>query len=317
MNKKVLVSALSFRRSEAAVKFLQESGCELVLSQVERALKEKELLALLPGCAAIVAGNDEITDSVITASVPELRIIARSGVGYNTIDLTAAHRHGVAVTNTPGANSKSVADLTLGLMLALVRSIPRLSGKLHTGVWEKSIGGELGGKTLGIVGTGNVGREVMKRAQSFDMKIIAYDIYPRLELTEACGVVYLPLEQVLAQADFLSLHAPALPETVSMINRQTLALMKPTAFLINTARGDLVVEEDLSDALRCGRLAGAGLDAFISEPLERSCLFGLSNVILTPHIGASTLEASERAGLIAAEEVARVLQGLAPLHSVR
>lgn len=316
MKEKVLVSALSFRRSQAAIELLQTSGCEIILSPVDRALKEKELLALVPGVAAIVAGNDEITETVIAAGFPDLKIIARSGVGYNTIDIQGARHHGVTVTNTPGANNKSVADLTLGLMLSLARAIPRLNGSLHNGCWEKNIGRELGEKTLGVIGTGNIGGEVIKRAKAFDMNIVAYDVYPRTELTEMYGAVYLPLKEVLAQADFLSLHAPALPETANMICKETLSTMKRTAYLINTSRGELVVEEDLCEALKLNAIAGAALDSFCREPLEQSCLFGLPNVILTPHIGASTVEASERAGQIAAEEVIRVLQGLAPQYAV-
>lgn len=316
MKEKVLVSALSFRRSPAAIKLLQTSGYEIILSPVDRALKEKELLALLPGVAAIVAGNDEITETVIAAGLPDLKIIARSGVGYNTIDIQGARHHGVAVTNTPGANNKSVADLALGLMLSLARAIPRLNGSLHNGCWEKSVGRELGEKTLGVIGTGNIGGEVIKRAKAFNMNIVAHDVYPRPELTEMYGVVYLPLREVLDQADFLTLHAPALPETTNMICKETLAFMKRTAYLINTSRGELVVEEDLYEALKRNAIAGAALDSFCSEPLEQSCLFGLPNVILTPHIGASTIEASGRAGQIAAEEVIRVLQGLAPRYAV-
>lgn len=316
MKEKVLVSSLSFRRSQAAIELLRTSGYDIILSPVSRGLKEKELLALLPGVAAIVAGNDEITETVIAAGLPDLKLIARSGVGYNTIDIQGARRHGIAVTNTPGANNKSVADLTLGLILSLARTIPRLNDSLHRGCWEKSVGLELGDKTLGVIGTGNIGGEVIKRARAFDMKIVAYDVYPRSELAEMYGVVYLPMKEVLAQADFLSLHAPALPETARMICKETLSLMKRTAYLINTARGELVIEEDLCEALQQGVIAGAALDSFGIEPLERSCLFGLSNVILTPHIGASTFEASERAGQIAAQEVIRVLQGFAPRYAV-
>jgi D-3-phosphoglycerate dehydrogenase len=148
------------------------------------------------------------------------------------------------------------------------------------------------------------------------MKIVAYDVHPRRELTEKYGVRYLPLADVMAQADFLSLHVPVIPETIAMINKTTLQQMKPTAFLINTARGELVVEEDLRAALYNSSLAGAALDTFSQEPLVESCLFNVPNVILTPHIGASTMEASNRVGIMAAEEVIRVLSGFAPHHPV-
>jgi D-3-phosphoglycerate dehydrogenase len=316
MRKRVLVTALSFRRSTEALALLKSNGCEVVLSPFNRALQETELLSMVSGVSAIVAGNDALTESVIAAGVPTLEIIARSGAGYNTVDIEAARRYGIPVTNTPGANNKSVADLTLGLILALARNIPRLNCSLHAGKWEKSVGGELGGKMLGLVGTGNIGGEVIKRAIAFDMKIAAYDIYPRRDLIEKYGVVYLPLDEVIAQADFLSLHVPVIPQTVNMINKKALQLMKPTAYLINTARGELVVEEDLADALKQGVIAGAALDTFTEEPLQDSSLYHLPNAILTPHIGASTKEASDRVGILAAEEVIRVLSGAAPHYPV-
>jgi len=316
MRKRVLVTAMSFRRSKEALALLEDNGCEVILSPYNRALQEAEMLELIKGVSAIVAGNDALTEKVIAAGMPALEIIARSGAGYNTIDIAAARRFGVPVTNTPGANTRSVADLTLGLMISLARGIPRLNQSLHDGNWEKSVGGELGEKTLGVVGTGNIGGEVIKRAIAFDMKIVAFDIYPRRDLVEKYGVVYLPLKEVIARADFLSLHVPVIPETVNLINKATLPLMKPTAYLINTARGELVVEEDLGDALKQGVIAGAALDVFNKEPLQDSSLYDLPTAILTPHIGASTREASDRVGIIAAEEVITVLSGSIPRYPV-
>ena len=316
MRKRVLVTAMSFRRSKEALALLEDNGCEVLLSPHNRALQEAEMLELIKGVSAIVAGNDALTEKVIAAGMPALEIIARSGAGYNTVDIAAARRFGVPVTNTPGANTRSVADLTLGLMISLARDITRLNQNLHDGNWEKSVGGELGEKTLGVVGTGNIGGEVIKRAIAFDMKIVAFDIHPRHDLVEKYGVVYLPLKEVIARADFLSLHVPVIPETVNLINKATLLLMKPTAYLINTARGELVVEEDLGNALKQGVIAGAALDVFNKEPLENSSLYNLPTAILTPHIGASTREASDRVGIIAAEEVIRVLSGSVPRYPV-
>ncbi|MDR3564626.1 MAG: phosphoglycerate dehydrogenase [Negativicutes bacterium] len=316
MAKRVLITAMSFRRSKEAMALLQDHGYEIILSPYHRALEENEMLELMTGVSAMVVGNDAVTEKVIAAGVPSLEIIARSGAGYNTIDVAAARRYGIPVTYTPGANNKSVADLTLGLMISLARSIPRLNNGVHSGGWEKHVGQELGGKTLGVVGTGNIGAEAIKRAVAFDMKIVAYDVHPRADLIEKYEVIYLPLAEVIAQSDFLSLHVPAIPETVNMINKTTLRAMKPTAFLINTARGELVVEADLGNALKQGIIAGAALDAFVKEPLEDSCLYNLPNVILTPHIGANTGEASGRVGIMAAEEVIGVLSGSAPRHPV-
>lgn len=316
MQKKVLVAARSFARSPEAKAVLEAQGYELVLNTLDRPLEEAELLKLIPGIDALVAGNDAVTAAVIAAGAPTLKVIAKHGVGFNNIAVAAAKQHNIPVTITPGANSKSVADLALGLMLAVARRIPQMDHSVRDGSWGRITGSELGGKVLGIVGMGNIGGEVAKRAYGFDMKIIAFDVYPRQEFIDNYGVTYLPLAEVLAQADFLSLHAPALPETVGMINTNSLRNMKKTAYLINTARGDLIVEEDLYDALSQGVIAGAALDTFLQEPLRESRLFALNNIVLTPHAGANTHEAVIRTGIMAAEEVVRVLSGQPPKYPV-
>lgn len=316
MAKRILITALSCQRSPEALALLEDQGYELLLSPYRRPLQEEELICLMENISALIVGNDAVTKRVIAAGVPALEIIAKSGAGYDTIDIAAARRYGVPVTNTPGANHKSVADLTLGLMLSLARNIPRLDQGMHSGSWEKSVGQELGQQILGVVGTGNIGSEVIKRAKAFDMKIVAYDVTPRSELVEQYGVNYCSLAEVMTQADYLSLHVPVIPETVKMINKETLRLMKPTAYRINTARGELVDEEDLGNALKQGILAGVALDVFSKEPLGNSNLRNLPNVILTPHIGASTKEASTRVGIMVSEEVIRVLSGKAPCNLV-
>jgi len=316
MTKKVLITARSFARSPAAKAVLADAGCELVFNPHDRPLAEDELILLISGMDALVAGMDPVTAAVIAAGLPTLKIIARHGVGYNTVDVAAAKKYGVPVTITPGANSKSVADLTLGLMLAVARRIPQMDSSLRAGSWSRLAGSELEGKTLGIVGTGSIGAAVAQRAAGFAMNIIAYDPCPRPELAARFALVYRPLAEVIAQADFLTLHAPAAPETVGLINAATLRTMKKTAFLINTARGDLVVEDDLYDALTAGVIAGAALDTFVHEPFTDARWFSLTNVVLTPHAGANTLEAVERMGVMAAEEVVRVLAGRPPLHPV-
>jgi D-3-phosphoglycerate dehydrogenase len=316
MVSKVLVAARSFAASPEAKAVLAAQGYELVLNPYDRPLTEAELLPLVRGVDALITGNDAVTAAVIAAGLPTLKIIAKHGVGYNTIDIAAAKRCGVPVTVTPGANSKSVADLALALMLTLARHVLRLDRAVRAGSWGRLGGSELSGKTLGIIGTGSIGGEVAKRAHGFDMAIIAYDVCPRPDLVELYGVKYLPQAAVLAQADFVSLHAPALPETRGMINLASLRTMKPTAYLINTARGDLIVEDDLYIALTEGIIAGAGLDTFVHEPLRDSRLFGLDNVVLTPHAGANTREAVIRTGVMAAEEVVRVLSGQPPLYPV-
>lgn len=246
----------------------------------------------------------------------KLKVIAKQGVGYNTIDVASAKEHGVAVTITPGANSKSVADLAMGLMMAIARQIPQMDVSIREGGWYRHTGVELGSKVLGLVGMGNIGGEVAKRAHGFGMKIIAYDIYPRQEFVDEYGVEYVPLDEVFAKADFVSLHAPAMEQTIGMVNQARLGTMKKTAYLINTARGELVVEADLYEALTQGVIAGAALDVYAEEPPKNSCLIGLKNIVFTSHAGAYTKEAIVGAGVMAAEEVVRVLSGIAPKYCV-
>lgn len=313
---KVLAAARSFAKSAEAKAVLEQAGFEIVLNPFDRPLKEQELLELMRDVDAMVTGMDEVTAAVVKAGAPRLKIVAKHGVGYNNIDLGAAKENGVQVTITPGANTKSVAELALGLMLSLARRIPVMDRSVKAGSWDRLTGCELSEKTLGIIGLGNIGAEVVKRAFAFDMKIVAFDLFPRTDLIEKYGVVYKTLPEVIAAADFLSLHAPATPETLGMINKHSLATMKKNAFIINTARGDLIVEDDLYEALKTGVIAGAGLDTFAQEPPTNSPLFGLDNVVLTPHAGATTHEAVTRMGVTAAEEVVRVLTGQQPLYSV-
>ncbi|WP_312202184.1 phosphoglycerate dehydrogenase [Anaerospora hongkongensis] len=317
MPKKVLIAARSFSRSKEAKAILEAQGYELILNPYDRPMTEAELVEMIAGVDALVAGNDDVTGAVIAAGVPDLKIIAKHGVGYNNIDVSTAKQYGIPVTVAPGANSQSVAELAFGLLLACVRSIPQMDCSIRVGSWDRVTGYEVGGKVLGIVGMGNIGGEVAKRACGFNMKIIAYDIYPNPEFIKNYGVTYLPLPEVITQADFLSLHAPSTPGTVGMINRTTLMTMKKTAFLINTARGDLVNEEDLYEALSSGIIAGAALDTFAKEPLENSPLLTLKNIIVTPHAGAATHEGVIRTGLIGAGEVVRVLSGQAPHYAVK
>ncbi|EGO63094.1 phosphoglycerate dehydrogenase [Acetonema longum] len=316
MTKKILIGSRARSRAPEAMGILTAQGYDLVLNPHDRSLTEAELIEMVRGTDGIIAGNETITAAVIAAGAPALKVIAKQGVGYNTIDLAAAKQHGVAVTITPGANSKSVADLTMGLILNIARQIPQMDASIRTGGWYRHTGVELAGKVLGIIGMGHIGGEVAKRAYSFGMKVMACDVCPRQDFIDHYGVAYLPLEEVFAQADFISLHVPAMPETAGMINMDRLRTMKRTAYLINTARGALIVEDDLYDALTQGVIAGAALDVFNREPLGDSRLADLENVVFTPHAGAYTKEAIIGAGVMAAEEVVRVLSGMEPKYPV-
>jgi D-3-phosphoglycerate dehydrogenase len=285
--------------SERGIEILRAPGWE-VLTPAREALRD----ALATADALIVRSATRVTSELLEAA-PRLRVVGRAGVGIDNIDVDAATARGVLVMNTPGGNSVSVAEHTLALMLAVARRIPQLSASIRAGRWEKSGGEgvELRGKTLGLIGLGRVGSEVARRARAFGMSVIAHDPAVTEEAARDMGVDLLPLGQLFGRSDFLSVHAALSPATEKLICAGTLAQCKRGAILINTARGELVDETALAEALRSGRLAGAGLDVFAEEPPLRSPLIGLANVIATPHIAGSTREAQEEVGTLIAEQV--------------
>ena len=264
---------------------------------------------------AIITGTDELTAEVIAAA-EGLITIAKHGVGLDTIDLEAAKAHGVIVTSTPGTNHDSVADLTLALILALARSVVRSHNDVKQGGWQAFYGMELMDKTLGIVGLGRIGKAVCVRAQAFGMTVIAHDPYPDESWAEAHGVPFVSMLELLAQADVVTLHAAAEMIDRPPIAAPELAAMKPTAFLINTARGSLVDEDALVEALRSGQIAGAGLDAFVDEPPIGSLLLELDNVVLTAHLGGRTVDAQRKQGEMCIENLLLALRGEDPLYRV-
>ena len=287
------------RISAPGIKLLNDTGWQIALPAAAAIGAE-----LADADGLIVRSATRVTDELL-AQAPRLRIVGRAGVGVDNIDLEAATRRGIVVTNTPGSNAASVAEHALALMLALARSIPQLNAALHAGRWEKSGAGgvELRGKTLGLIGLGRVGAEVARRARALEMRVLAHDPYLRPELAAELGVELVPLADVLAQSDFLSLHTALSPATDKLLNAQTLAQMKRGSRLVNTARGELVDEAALAEALRSGHLAGAGLDVFAVEPPRDSPLLGLPNVIATPHVAGSTTEAQEEVGVLIAQQV--------------
>lgn len=309
VKEKILIGSRERSRSPEALAVLERQGYELILNPYDRTLTENELVAMIAGASGMIAGSDHVTERVLKAGAPSLKVVAKQGVGYNTIDVEAAKNLGIAVTITPGANSGSVADLTMGLIVSSARNISGMDREIRKGGWYRHTGCELKGKTLGIVGMGHIGGEVAKRAFAFGMKIMAYDVYPRQDFIEQYQVEYAGLEALFAQSDFISLHAPAIPETVGMINKKTIDLMKRNAVIINAARGELIIEADLCAALASGRIAGAGLDVYEQEPPAYSPLMEQKNVTFTAHAGAYTREAIVGAGVMAAEEIVRVLSG--------
>ncbi len=285
--------------SERGMALLGEPGWEVVVpaaGSLEIGLAEADAL--------IVRSATRVTEALLERA-PRLRVVGRAGVGVDNIDLDAATRRGVLVMNTPGGNAVSVAEHTLALLLALARSVPQLNAAIQAGRWEKAgaAGIEMRGKTLGLLGLGRVGSEVARRARALEMRILAHDPYISENVAEEAGVEMVSLAELLARSDFISLHAALSPATEKIITAATLNKMKRGARLVNTARGELVDEAALAEALRSGHLAGAALDVFAAEPPRGSPLVGLPNVIATPHVAGSTEEAQEEVGTLIAQQV--------------
>lgn len=309
---RIIATARSFCNTPGAhLDYLASNGCELEKRASAHPLKAAELAELVPGCDGLILGLDHCDRSVIERA-DRLKVISRYGVGVDEVDLMAAAERGIAVTNTPGGNSSGVIELTIGLMFALARQIPQVASAAKQGQWLRSQGWELGGKTLGLIGLGAIGREVARRARALEMRVIGCDPFA----PDTPGIERGDLAWVLSEADIVSLHAPLMPETANTINRETIAQMKDGAYLVNTARGGLVDEAALYDALKSGRLAGAAADVFQHDPPQDSPLFTLDNFIGTPHIGATTREAVLKTALMAAENLVAVLTGQPCPHIV-
>ena len=269
---------------------LEACGLRVVFHEGAYPMNPDELVASLGGAVATVVGLD-IVDASVFERCPHLRILARNGVGMDTVDVEAATRHGVAVTAPLGANSTSVAELALGLLIALARGVVANHNRVQAGVWRRDQGTELAGKTLGIVGLGRIGKKVALRAQAFEMNIVAHDILPDEAFAAAHGIGFLPREALLAAADVVSLHVPLTPLTANMLDERAFATLRPGAFLVNTARGPVVNPDALLAALDSGHLAGAALDVHPIEGEIDRRLVGRANVVTTTHLGAYTHEA--------------------------
>jgi D-3-phosphoglycerate dehydrogenase len=285
--------------SERGVELLKEAGWNVVLTTKETLNAE-----IADADALIVRSATRVTRELLDKA-GKLRVVGRAGVGVDNIDLPEATKRGVLVMSTPGGNAVSVAEHTFALLLALARQVPRLDKAIHEGRWEKSsaAGTEVRGKTLGLIGLGRIGSEVAVRAEAFDMRVLAYDPFISEAAAREVSVELVPLEKLLAESDFVSLHTALSPATQNLINAATIEKMKKGARLVNAARGELVDEAALAEALKSGKLAGAALDVFAEEPPKNSPLVGLANVIATPHVAGSTAEAQEEVGTQIAVQV--------------
>jgi len=313
---KVLIAPMTLAGLEGAfLQALRDAGFELIYPNTGAQLVEDELLAILPGIKASLAGSEPYTARVLAAN-PSLRVIARVGVGYDAVDVAAATKQGIAVTTTPGTNEGSVAEHTFSLILGLTKNLVSQHLGVKTGGWPRGANIPLRGRTLGIAGLGRIGKAVAVRGAAFGMRLLAYDPFPDTAFAAHHHIALVPFERLAAESDFLTLHLPVSAESRYLINRQTLALMKPTAYLINTARGAVVCEADLLDALRNKRLAGAGLDVFEEEPPGKHPLFELDNVLLTPHAAGTDLQSRDDMALSAAQAIVSLSRGEWPAEKV-
>ena len=290
--------------AEDALKIFESEGVDfdykpdITPEELKKVIKDYE--------GIIVRSRTKVKKEIIEAAT-KLKVIGRAGVGLDNIDLVAAEEKGITVMNTPGATSISVAELTIGLMLSLLRFIPQAHASTSAGKWEKKQfkGKELYGKTLGLIGIGRIGREVAKRCRSFGMKIIAYDPY----IDKSDIALLVSLDELLSKSDIISIHTPLTPETKHMINKEIFDKVKDGAILVNCARGGIVDEDALYEALKSGKLSGAAMDVYEKEPPGEHKLFTLNNFIATPHIGAQTKEGQIRTGQEIVTKVIEFLRG--------
>lgn len=309
---RVLITSIFLKAGDDVDRYLTSQGMEPLYRPWHGGRTEEELIDLLRGIDGAIVSSDPFTARVIQAA-DRLRVISRTGVGYDAVDVPAATKRGVIVTTTPGVNRHAVADWALALILCCARKVPENLAEVRRGAWTRHEGMDLAEKTLGVVGLGTIGKEVAKRAKAFGMRLLALDLVQDLPFAAGQGIAYVSLEDLLRQSDFVSIHCFLNAATRHLINAERLLLMKPTAFLINTARGGIVDTEALYRALHAKRIAGAGLDVFEGEPLRAdSPLRALDNVYLSPHTAGSTADARRLSGAAAAENLIRALRGERP-----
>ena len=294
--------------ADGGLQRLRDAGHEV---DVQEGLSPEELLGAIVGAhALIIRSATQVTAEVLAAGT-DLIAVGRAGIGLDNVDVAAATERGVMVVNAPQSNTLSAAEHTMALLLAQARNVPQASAALKEGRWERSkwTGVELSDKTLGIIGLGRIGKLVAQRALAFGMKLVAYDPFVSEDRARQLSVELLPLEELIARSDFITLHLARTPETANLIDAELLTKAKPSLRVINVARGGIIDEQALADAIAEGRVAGAGIDVFATEPCTDSPLFGLDSVVVTPHLGASTAEAQDKAGDTIADMVELALAG--------
>lgn len=299
---------ISEELADTGLERLRRAGHEV---DVRTGLSPEQLREAVVGAHALIVRSATQVDADLLAAGDDLVVVGRAGVGLDNVDVEAATRRGVMVANAPESNIVSAAEHTMAMLLSVARNVPQAHAALVQGRWERSRweGVELLDKTLGIVGLGRIGRLVAQRAMAFGMRLVAYDPYISADRARALGIELVDLDRLVAEADFLTVHLPKTKETVNLVDRELLLKAKPTLRVINVARGGIVNEAELADAVREGIIAGAALDVFEKEPTTESPLFAVPNVVVTPHLGASTREAQDRAGEDIADMVILALAG--------
>jgi phosphoglycerate dehydrogenase-like enzyme len=312
MSWKVLITARGVKPAgEQAQQLLRDAGCEIIFPPKFGPLTGDELISALAGMDAVLASLDGYSAEALASSAAgKLKIIARWGVGYDSVDVAAATRNGIVATYTPGILDEAVADYTFALLLSLARKVHEVHVTMQRGEWKNSWGDDVGGKTLGIIGLGRIGKAVARRATGFNLRVLAHTAHPS---PDNAGIEFVTLEKLLAESDFVSLHAALTPSTRSMIGEAQLRQMKPAAYLINTARGALVDELALVRALSENWIAGAALDVFTTEPLPaESVLRSAPNLLLSPHQSSYSRGTGERVSLTAAQSIVDLMNGKKP-----
>jgi D-3-phosphoglycerate dehydrogenase len=301
----------------APMEKLKNSGMRLIDLRGS-GIEDDDFIEALTQADAVLCGNDLQVNEDLFDLAPKVKVIAKLGAGLDTVDIDAASRHNAIVFHTPGANNQAVADHTFALILSLARRILYCDQSLRDKRWEhtKIMGVEIWQKTMGIIGLGAIGRCVALRAKGFQMKVVAYDPYWPAEFADQEGIEQMPLDELLKVADVVTIHVPLTPENKGLINARAFKLMKPTALLINAARGAIVAESDLYQALRNGEIGGAGLDVFAQEPPTESPLLELDNVVLSPHTAAFTHEAMDNMSMGIVDQLIDYYQGKQPAHLV-
>ncbi|MCH3918248.1 MAG: phosphoglycerate dehydrogenase [Spirochaetia bacterium] len=312
----VIITARSFGLSDdLAYRCLENAGCEWIKIDEKDGPIGKQLERMIPRADAVIAGLEPIDRNLISKAC-RLKVISRYGVGYDNIDYEAAKGRHIQITITPGTNGDSVADLAFGLLLAVARNIPLMDASIKNLHALRPQGLELYGKTLGVVGTGRIGQSMAERGKGFNMKVLAYDIYPNKMLEQTLGLQYVDFDSLLRNADCISVHAPLTPETENMFSLEQFQKMKSSTIFVNTARAEIVNEMDLAKALSKKIIYGAGLDVVRERNISESPFVSCPNCILTPHAGAATREASSKMSLLAVQNAIEVLEGKVCKYSV-